>query len=93
MPAQEGNYVLMPRDSANLGVIKEIAWVTGADISDSSLYLVGSAFVWKFDFQTNPNLHEPAQLALNHFSQKEAISVFNEALNITDESTGGFGNL
>ena len=93
LPAEEGEYIVEPRDSVNLGTIKEISWVTGADITDSSLYLVGSAFVWKFEFNGQPNLKKPVQLSLNHFSQKEAVSVQNDTIYITDESTGGFGNL
>ncbi|MFT7590759.1 MAG: hypothetical protein ACI9UJ_000671 [bacterium] len=93
LPAAPGTYAIQPRDSVNLGTVKEIAWVTGADIQDSSLYLVGSAFVWRFNFLELPNLTSPTQLALNHFSQKEAIAVNGNNIYITDEASGGFGQL
>jgi hypothetical protein len=93
LPTKPGQYDLLPRDSVNLGVFKEISWVTGADIADSSLYLIGSASIWKLSFSDKPSLKNPIQINLNHFSQKEAISVLEENLYITDESTGGFGNL
>jgi hypothetical protein len=93
MPAKPGNYQLSPVDSVNLGNIRELGWVTGADIEDSTLYLVGSATVWKFSFNNLPSLKNPEQINLNHFSQKEAISVLKGNIFITDESTGGFGNL
>ncbi len=93
LPAKPGDYTVYPRDSVHLGMIKEIAWVTAADISDSTLYLLGSAFIWEFDFSQQPNLKNPKQLSLDHFSQKEALSIYKGALYVTDESTGGFGNL
>jgi len=93
VPATPGDYVLSPQDSINLGVVKEIGWVTGADINDSTLYLVGSALVWKFQFQGRPSLQSMEQISLNHFSQKEAISYYKNDLYITDESTGGYGNM
>lgn len=93
LPAKPGHYVVQPRDSVSLGSIKEIAWVTGADITDSSLYLIGSAYAWRFEFDDIPNFSNMTQLTLNHFSQKEAITATGTTLYITDESTGGFGNL
>ena len=93
LAAKPGSYTIYPTDSVNLGSIKEIAWVTGADITDSALYLLGSAFVWKFNHKGQINLSNPVQIALNHFSQKEAIAINANALYITDESAGGFGNL
>jgi hypothetical protein len=93
LPAHAGDFSVKPRDSVSLGSIREISWVTGADIADSNLYLVGSAFVWKFKIKDNVFLDNPTQIMLNHFSQKEAISVWGNQIYITDESTGGFGNL
>lgn len=93
LPAKEGTYDLFPRDSVYLGAIKEIAWVTSADQDDSSLYLLGSTYVWQFEWKDSLILSNPKQINLNHFSQKEALAIGDKGFYITDESTGGFGNL
>ncbi len=93
MPSVAGNYQLFPRDSVYLGGIREISWVTSADVLDSTLYLLGSAYIWAFDIDEGIQLSTHRRIELNHFSQKEAISVWQGRGYVTDESTGGYGNL
>ncbi len=84
---------LVPFDSLYTGTIKEISWVTSATISDSFLYLLSSAHYWKISIVKGLDVSSSKKFPLNHFSQKEAIDVHNGTIFITDESTGGFGNL
>ncbi|MBO6517955.1 MAG: hypothetical protein JJ975_15560, partial [Bacteroidia bacterium] len=93
LPARAGSYSLIPIDSAYMGGFRELAFITSADIQSNKLVLLGSAYVWQFSIDSVIRLNQPKLITLNHLSQKEAIAIHNESLYITDESTGGFGNL
>lgn len=93
LPTTPGDYKLMPRDSVFLGKYREFAWVTGASISDDKLFLVGTTYVWEFDWSEGVKWDKMTAHETKHVSQKEAIDVIGSTVFITDESTGGYGNL
>ena len=85
--------VLYPLDSFKIGDSRLLHSVTSADISDEKLYLLFANGCWTFDVSSGVGFSSPEEISFNHFSQKEAISVFGNTIYITDESTLGFGNL
>ena len=93
LPAEVGEYDLHPRDSASLGNIKEFYWVTGACVRNHHLYLIGTTFVWDFDWSVVKQLNTWKTYETKHISQKEAIDILDDNIYITDENTGEFGNL
>lgn len=94
MAADTGNLVAVKRDSFNFGTFKEIAWITGMDIQHREMVLSGSAYVWVFSVNDYPRFTTlKSKLEAFPISQKEAICADADAYYLTDESTGGFGNL
>ncbi len=94
IPAKIGTFEAKLVDSVNLGTIKEIAWVTGLDIQQKELLLIGSAYAWQYHFNERPRFDSLVRrYDVFPLSQKEAICFDGVDAIVADESTGGFGNL
>jgi len=93
IPDKIGTYEAKLVDSINLGTIKEIAWVTGMDIQGDEMIMIGSAYVWLYQFDETPRFDSLVKrYDVFPLSQKEAICFDGSDAIIADESTGGFGN-
>ena len=85
--------IMNPVDSFKTGDSRLLHSVTSADIRNGKLFLLYANGCWSFDVSKGVGFTSPTLISFNHFSQKEAISVFGNTIYITDESTLGFGNL
>ena len=84
---------MYPIDSFKIGDSRLLHSVTSADIRNGKLLLLYANGCWTFDVSSGVGFSSPEEISFNHFSQKEAISVYKNSIYVTDESTLGFGNL
>ncbi len=88
-PNAPGHHFAHKLDSFNAGTISLISQITGATIIGKRILLVGSIYIWEFNFNDYPRFEGLMRTELGSLSQKEAITVFgSDRIYISEEKNG-----